>query len=104
MPAHVIGFLTDPTVPNITPNTDGLPGVSQAEKMIGALMTYGVLAAVAALIIAAIVWAFGGNHNNPQWAQRGKNGVLIALASALVIGGALGLVSFFTSVGATLQP
>lgn len=86
---------------NIPPNTTGLPGVSAAEKMVGALLTFGTIACIAGLIIAAIVWAVGGNSSNPQMSHRGKSGVLISLAAAIVVGGALTLVSFFTGIGAT---
>jgi hypothetical protein len=88
--------------PNISPNRNGLPGVSAAESMVGALLTFGVIAAVAGLAIAAIVWAVGGHSSNPQMSHRGKAGVLVALVAALLIGGAETLVQFFTHVGTGL--
>lgn len=94
------GPLADP--PHIDPNTNGLPGVSEAEKIVGALLTFGVIAAVAGLVISAIVWAVGGNSSNPQMSHRGKSGVLIALLAALLIGGADVLIQFFWNAGAGL--
>lgn len=88
--------------PGIPPNTDGLPGVGAAEHIVGALLTFGVIAAVAGLAISAIVWGVGGHSSNPQMAHRGKSGVLIALAAALLIGGANILVAFFWNAGSTL--
>ena len=88
--------------PHIPPNDNGLPGVSEAEKIVGALLTFGVIASVAGLAISAIVWAVGGNSANPQMAHRGKSGVLIALVAALLIGGADVLVAFFTAAGGGL--
>jgi hypothetical protein len=88
--------------PHIRPNTNGLPGVSAAEKIVGALLTFGVIASVAGLAISAIVWAVGGHSSNPQMQHRGKSGVLIALVAALLIGGSDVLVQFFTNAGAGL--
>lgn len=88
--------------PPINPNTDGLPGVGEAEHIVGALLTFGVIAAVAGLVVSAIVWAVGGNSSNPHMAHRGKSGVLIALVAALLIGGANILVAFFWNAGSTL--
>lgn len=88
--------------PHIDPNTDGLPGVAEAEKIVGALLTFGVIAAVAGLVVASIVWAFGGHSANPALLHRGKSGVLVALVAALLIGGANVLVQFFWHAGAGL--
>ncbi len=92
--------LADPV--NIPRNNTGLPGVAAAERMVGALLTFGVIAAVAGIAISAIVWAVAGHVANPQWANRGKSGVLVALAAAVLIGGADSLVTFFTNVGPQL--
>jgi hypothetical protein len=92
--------LADP--PHISPNDDGLPGVGEAEKIVGALLTFGVIAAVAGLGLSAIVWAVGGNSSNPQLAHRGKSGVLVALVAAVLIGGADVLIQFFWHAGAGL--
>ena len=47
-------------------------------------MTVGLVLAVLALIISAIVWALGANSSNPHLAGRGKLGVLVALGAAIV--------------------
>jgi hypothetical protein len=64
---------------NVSPNTSGLPGISEAENIVGALLTFGLIAALAGLIIAAIVWALGSHSANPHLASRGKTGVLVSL-------------------------
>jgi hypothetical protein len=88
--------------PNIDRNDTGLPGVKEAERIVGALLTYGVIAAIAGLAMSAIVWAIGGHSVNPQMAHRGKTGVIVSLAAAVLIGGADTLVQFFTRAGAGL--
>jgi hypothetical protein len=84
---------------NISPNSDGLPGIAQLREIVGATMTIGLILAVLALLISAIVWALGSNTSNPHLAGRGKLGVLIALGAAIVCGASVSLVNFFWNVG-----
>src|SRR5687768_1602462 len=84
---------------SIDPNSDGLPGISQLRSIVGASMTVGLILAVLALIIAAIVWALGANSSNPHLAGRGKLGVLVGLGAAIICGASVTLVNFFWNVG-----
>ena len=84
---------------DISPNSNGLPGIQQLRSIVGASMTVGLILAVLALIISAIVWALGANSSNPHLAGRGKLGVLVALAAAIVCGASVTLVNFFWNVG-----
>jgi hypothetical protein len=84
---------------SIGPNSNGLPGISQLKHIVGASMTVGLVLAVLALIISAIVWALGANSSNPHLAGRGKLGVLVALGAAVVCGASVTLVNFFWNVG-----
>ncbi len=84
---------------SITPNSTGLPGITQLRTIVGAVMTVGLILSVLALIIAAIVWGFGANSSNPQLASRGKTGVLVSCGAAVICGGAVALINFFWNVG-----
>jgi hypothetical protein len=84
---------------SISPNSDGLPGIQQLRDVVGASMTIGLILAVLALILSAIVWALGANSSNPHLAGRGKVGVLVALGAAIVCGASVTLVNFFWNVG-----
>jgi hypothetical protein len=84
---------------SISPNSDGLPGIQQLRSVVGASMTVGLILAVLALIMSAIVWALGANSSNPHLAGRGKLGVLVALGAAIVCGASVTLVNFFWNVG-----
>ena len=84
---------------HISPNSNGLPGIQQLRSIVGASMTIGLILAVLALIISAIVWALGANSSNPHLAGRGKLGVLVALGAAIVCGASVTLVNFFWNVG-----
>lgn len=87
---------------NITPNSDGLPGISQGEKLVGAILTIAVIAAVAGLAMGAVVWALGSHSSNPQLQSRGKTGVLAGIGAAILAGGALVIINFFYNIGAQL--
>lgn len=84
---------------SISPNSNGLPGIGELKQIVGASMTIGLILAVLALIIAAIVWAMGSNSSNPHLAGRGKLGVLVALGAAVACGASVTLVNFFWNVG-----
>ncbi|GAA4374955.1 MULTISPECIES: DUF6112 family protein [Agromyces] len=84
---------------DIDPNGTGLPGIDQLRIIVGAVMTIGLIMAVLALIVAAIVWGFGANSSNPHLASRGKAGVLIACGAAVICGAAVTLTNFFWNVG-----
>jgi hypothetical protein len=88
---------------HISPNRNGLPGIAALEHIVGALLTFGLVASVAAIAISAIAWAIGSHSGNPHVAGKGKSGVIIALAAAFLIGGANFLVNFFNTQGAHLS-
>jgi|TARA_B100000378_G_scaffold255620_1_gene232815 hypothetical protein len=84
---------------DIDPNTDGLPGIEQLRVIVGAAMTVGLILAVLALIISAVVWGYGANSSNPHLASRGKVGVLVSCGAAIICGASVTLVNFFWNVG-----
>ncbi|MBN9374591.1 MAG: hypothetical protein J0I40_04195, partial [Cellulomonas sp.] len=43
--------------PGITPNDNGLPGLAVLRQIVGALLTWGLVACVAGLVISVITWA-----------------------------------------------
>jgi hypothetical protein len=97
LPTAVLSLL--PQDINIGPNSNGLPGISQLKNIVGATMTVGLILAVLALIVSAVVWALGANSSNPHLAGRGKFGVLVGLGAAIITGASVALVNFFWNVG-----
>lgn len=83
---------------DIPPNSD-LPGIEALRGIVGSVMTVGLILAVLALLIAAIVWAIGATSSNPHLASRGKTGVLVAVIAAIVCGASVTLVNFAWDVG-----
>ena len=84
---------------DIDPNSCGLPGIDQLRIIVGAVMTVGLILSVLALIVSAIIWAYGSNSSNPHLAGRGKIGVLISCGAAVVCGASVTLINFFWGVG-----
>ena len=84
---------------SITPNDSGLPGIASLRTLVGAVMTIGLVLSVLALIVSAVVWGFGSNSSNPHLAGRGKTGVLVSCAAAVITGASVTLVNFFWNVG-----
>ncbi|MDQ0575228.1 DUF6112 family protein [Agromyces albus] len=87
---------------DIDPNGTGLPGIEQLRLIVGAVMTVGLILSVLALISSAIVWGFGANSSNPHLAARGKLGVLVSCAAAVICGASVTLINFFWTVGQTV--
>lgn len=87
---------------NVSPNTSGLPGISELQNIVGALLTVGLVAALAGLVLSAIVWSVGNHSTNPVLSGRGKTGVLVSFVAAALIGGAVALINFFAGAGAKL--
>ena len=88
---------------DIQPNRSGLPGIAALENIVGALLTFGLVASVAGIAISAIAWAIGAHSGNPHVAGKGKSGVLVALAASFLVGGATFLVNFFNAQGSHLS-
>lgn len=89
--------------PGIHPNSTGLPGIAVLRQIVGALLTWGLLACVAGLVISVIVWALGHQSGNYNHTSNGKTGVLVAAGGAILIGGANAIVAFFSGLGAGIH-
>lgn len=86
--------------PGITPNSSGLPGLAVVQQIVGALLTWGLVACVAGLVVSVIIWALAHHQGNYAYSSGGKTGVLVAAGGALLIGGANAIVTFFSGLGA----
>lgn len=69
-------------------------GTTHINGLIGQMLTWSVVLAVAAFIAYCATWAVGSLSANPQSAGRGKTGMIICLAAALLLGGGLRLVEW----------
>ena len=89
--------------PGVKPNTNGLPGLGVLQQMVGALLTWGLLACLAGLVISVIMWALAHHQGNYSQVSSGKTGVLVAAGGALLIGGANAIIGFFSTLGAGIR-
>ena len=53
--AQVVAWSVQGGDPGITPNEDGLPGLPVVRSIVGALLTWGLVACVAGLVVSVIV-------------------------------------------------
>jgi hypothetical protein len=88
--------------PGVKPNQNGLPGMDAMRKIVGALLTFGLIASVAGIAISALVWALSAHNGNAHYASRGKMGVVVAAAAAMLIGGADAIITFFQNAGSAI--
>lgn len=88
--------------PGVSPNSNGVPGIGTAKEIVGGLLTFGLIASVGGLVISAATWALASHGGNYSGTHRGKQGVLVCLGAALLIGGADILVRFFSDMGSSL--
>ena len=89
--------------PGVKPNTNGLPGLGVLQQMVGALLTWGLLACLAGLVISVMMWALAHHQGNYSQVSSGKTGVLVAAGGALLIGGANSIIGFFSTLGAGIR-
>lgn len=85
--------------PGVSPSDGGLPGLSVLKTVMGSINLFGIILAVGALAVSAVVWAWGHHSGGPQAEANGKKGVLVASGVALLLGAANGLVTFFSALG-----
>lgn len=86
--------------PGISANQNGLPGLAVVKQIVGALLTWGLVACVAGLVVSVITWAVANRQGNYGYASAGKTGVLVAAGGALLIGGSNAIIAFFSGLGA----
>ena len=86
-----------------SPDPNGLPGGSALQRLVDGLMFWGLLAALAGLVIGAAVWALSSHAGNYHHSAAGRKATLVCAAAALLIGAAPAIISFFENVGRTVK-
>jgi hypothetical protein len=89
--------------PGIRPNGSGLPGLEVVKQIVGALLTWGLVACVAGMVVSVILWALGHQSGNYSHTSSGKTGVLVSAVGALLIGGANAIIAFFSGLGSGIS-
>jgi hypothetical protein len=84
---------------SVNPNPGGLPGVDALQKLLNGAAALALLACVAAFVIGAAQWGFGGRAQNYSQAADGKERMLKSLAGAFAIGAVAAVINFFYNAG-----
>lgn len=91
-------FLDDP-YGWFSPNIKQLTGGGTFEDFTNGVAGWVLVAALLGLLLAAGAWALGVSTGNIQWAERGKQGAVVAGLVSLLVGGAAVYLDFFNTVG-----
>lgn len=71
-------------------------------RIVGALLTYGLIFAVLMVIVCAATWALASSGGGWHAAAKAKTGMFLALAGAVITGGALTWANWLLGVGGSL--
>ena len=86
----------------VGPDFGAVGGSSQLRQIVGSLLTFGLLTAVLMVIVCAASWAVASSSGSWHAASKAKSGLFVALAGAVLTGGALAWANWLLDVGATL--
>ena len=83
----------------LNPKSDGLPGSKVLQSLVDGLAFWSLLAALAALVVGAAIWAWASHAQNHHYAANGRRASGVAALAALLIGAAPALINFFADAG-----
>jgi hypothetical protein len=84
---------------DVFPDFDGLAGIGDLERVIGALLTIVLIVAVLMVVVSAICWALGASHGNHSLASKGRIGVLVGVGAAVLAGAGVAWVNWLIVLG-----
>ena len=96
---NVVGSLVPMNNGAADPNA---PGNAALGDLIATIRTWSIIACVIAIIIAAVLWAWGSQSQNAAQATQGKKGVIVAVAAAALIFAAEALVNWGIEFGKSI--
>lgn len=99
--AHTLSIL-QVLVPLVAPDFGAVGGAAELRRIIGALLTYGLVTAVLMVVICAVTWALASSYGSWHAASKAKTGLLVALGGTALTGGALAWANWLLDLGASL--
>ncbi|GAB3785484.1 DUF6112 family protein [Nocardioides ungokensis] len=87
----------------VNPDPGKLPGGAQIQQILDGLGGWALFAALGGILISVIIWSLGSFGGNYHAASRGKTGVLVCGAAALIAGGAGPIINFFANLGSQIR-
>lgn len=89
-------------LPLVGPDFGAVGGSSELRRIVGALLTFGLITAVLMLIVCGTTWAIASASGSWSAAGKAKAGLFVAVGGALFTGGALAWANWLLGVGASL--
>ena len=86
----------------VAPDFGAVAAAGGLERIVGALLTVALIAAVAMVVVCAITWAISSSTGSWHTAARARTGVLVAAGGAALTGGALAWANWLLHTGASL--
>ena len=88
---------------HLSPSMTALPGSAVLQQFVNGAAAWALLGALGALLVGAVVWAFGSHSQNIHQSMAGRRAVVTAALAAVVIGAAPTLVNFFFHAGSAVK-
>lgn len=83
----------------VFPDFEGLSGIEDLREVAGALLMFVLIVAVLMLIVSGICWAIGSSNGNYQLAARGRAGVVVSFAGAILAGAGVAWLNWLITIG-----
>ncbi len=87
----------------VKPDSDGLPGMKAAEKLVDGLAAFILIACAAGALLGIGQWVLGSRHSNYSQADSGKNKVAVAAGGAFLVGALAAIINFFAGAGGAVK-
>ena len=88
---------------SLNPSPTALPGSGTLQQMANGLAGWGLILALVAMVVGAVMWALASHTQNLHGSVSGRRTVLVAGGAALLIGAAPIVVNFFFHAGTRLH-
>ncbi len=83
----------------LNPSPTNLPGSAALQSFANGIAGWGLIAALIAMVIGAVLWAIGSHSQNIHQSMAGRRAVLTSVVAAVLIGAAPAIINFFFATG-----
>jgi Family of unknown function (DUF6112) len=88
--------------PLVGPDIAAVGASSELRRLVGALLTYGLITAALMIVVCAATWAICSSSGSWHAASKAKAGLVVALTGAALTGGAMAWANWLLHLGAAL--
>ena len=87
----------------VNPNSNALPGMPAAEKLVDGLAAFILLGCAVGALLGIGQWVLGSRTNNYSQADSGRSKVAIAAGGAFLVGALAAIINFFVTAGGAVK-